>query len=159
VAAVLATLADSRHVTVSEGSVEVAHEALLRAWPRLHEWIEEDTEGRRLRRHITQAATEWDAAGRDQGELYRDRARRRARLERRPRLRAERARARRSSESRARRAGAKRTTHEPAPRGLLAGVGVLLVASVAGGMLAPSSGAHVTPRPPSSHSVGGTGPR
>ena len=71
VAGVLATLADSRLVTVSEGSVEVAHEALLREWPRLREWIEADTEGRRLRRHITQAATEWDSAGRDQGELYR----------------------------------------------------------------------------------------
>ena len=71
VADVLATLADSRLVTVSEGNVEVAHEALLREWPRLREWIEEDAEGRRLRRHITQAATEWDAAGRDQGELYR----------------------------------------------------------------------------------------
>jgi WD40 repeat protein/tRNA A-37 threonylcarbamoyl transferase component Bud32 len=71
VADVLATLADSRLVTVGDGSVEVAHEALLREWPRLREWIEEDTEGRRLRRHITQAATEWDAAGRDQGELYR----------------------------------------------------------------------------------------
>ena len=68
---VLATLADSRLVTVGEGSVEVAHEALLREWPRLREWIEEDAEGRRLRRHVTQAATEWDAAGRDQGELYR----------------------------------------------------------------------------------------
>ena len=71
VADVLATLADSRLVTVGEGTVEVAHEALLREWPRLREWIEEDAEGRRLRRHITQAATEWDAAGRDQGELYR----------------------------------------------------------------------------------------
>ncbi|MGH2996981.1 MAG: hypothetical protein ACRDM9_11765, partial [Gaiellaceae bacterium] len=68
VADVLETLADSRLVTVGEGSVEVAHEALLREWPRLREWIEEDTEGRRLRHHITQAATEWDAAGRDRGE-------------------------------------------------------------------------------------------
>jgi WD40 repeat protein/tRNA A-37 threonylcarbamoyl transferase component Bud32 len=71
VAGVLATLADSRLVSVGEGSVEVAHEALLREWPRLREWIEEDTEGRRLRRHITQAATEWDVDGRDPGELYR----------------------------------------------------------------------------------------
>jgi WD40 repeat protein/tRNA A-37 threonylcarbamoyl transferase component Bud32 len=71
VADVLATLTDSRLVTVGEGSVEVAHEALLREWPRLREWIEEDTEGRRLRHHITQAATEWNAARRDQGELYR----------------------------------------------------------------------------------------
>jgi WD40 repeat protein len=68
---VLATLADSRLVTVGEGSVEVAHEALLREWPRLCEWIDEDTEGRQVRRHITRAATEWDVAGRDQGELYR----------------------------------------------------------------------------------------
>jgi WD40 repeat protein len=70
-AEVVATLADSRLVTVSEGSIEVAHEALLREWPRLREWIEEDTEGRRLRGHMTRAAAEWDAAGRDSGELYR----------------------------------------------------------------------------------------
>ena len=67
----LATLAESRLVTVGEGTVEVAHEALLREWPRLREWIEEDAEGRRLRGHITQAAAEWDAARRDEGELYR----------------------------------------------------------------------------------------
>jgi WD40 repeat protein len=71
VAAVLGTLAESRLVTVGEGTVEVAHEALLREWPRLREWIEKDAEGRRLRGHITQAAAEWDAAGRDEGELYR----------------------------------------------------------------------------------------
>jgi WD40 repeat protein len=71
VADVLQTLADSRLVTVGEGSVEVAHEALLQEWPRLREWIEDDVEGRRLRRHITRAANEWDAAERDQAELYR----------------------------------------------------------------------------------------
>jgi WD40 repeat protein len=70
-AGVLEVLADSRLVTVGEGSVEVAHEALLREWPRLRDWIAEDAEGRRLRGHITQAATDWDTAGRDQGELYR----------------------------------------------------------------------------------------
>jgi WD40 repeat protein len=68
---VLATLAANRLVTVDEGFVEVAHEALLREWPRLREWIEEDAVGRRLRRHITRAATDWDAGGRDPGELYR----------------------------------------------------------------------------------------
>ena len=71
VATVVATLADSRLVTVGEGFVEVAHEALLREWPRLREWIDEDAEGRRLRGHITRAAAEWDASGRDPGELYR----------------------------------------------------------------------------------------
>ena len=58
-------------MTIDEGSVEVAHEALLREWPRLREWIDEDAAGRRLRRHLTAAAADWDAAGRDQGELYR----------------------------------------------------------------------------------------
>jgi len=71
VAEIVATLADSRLVTVGEGFVEVAHEALLREWPRLREWIDEDAEGRRLRGHITRAAAEWDASGRDPGELYR----------------------------------------------------------------------------------------
>ena len=88
VADVLATLADSRLVTVVEGTVEVAHEALLREWPRLREWIEEDAEGRRLRRHITQAATEWDAARARSGRaLPRRPPRRRARLDRRSRAR------------------------------------------------------------------------
>ena len=118
VADVLATLADSRLVTVGEGTVEVAHEALLREWPRLREWIEEDTEGRRLRRHITQAATEWDAAGRDQGELYRG-ARLAAALDWTAdhALDAQRARARvRHREPRGLRAGDEtRPAHEPPP--------------------------------------------
>lgn len=71
VAGVLATLVDGRLVTVSEGSVELAHEAMLHEWPRLRGWIDEDTAGRRLRLHITQAASEWDTAGRDPNELYR----------------------------------------------------------------------------------------
>jgi len=70
-AEVVSMLAASRLVTVSEGFVEVAHEALLREWPRLREWIDEDSVGRRLRHHMTQAAKDWDAAGRDPAELYR----------------------------------------------------------------------------------------
>ena len=139
VADVLATLADSRLVTVSEGSVEVAHEALLREWPRLRDWIEEDTEGRRLRRHITQAATEWDAAGRDQGELYRG-ARLAAALD----WTADHAldlnelerefvtQSREASEQETKRV----TRTNRRLRGLLAGVAVLLVAAVAGGIFA-----------------------
>ena len=64
-------LADRRLLTVSDGTVEVAHEALLREWPRLRGWLEEDAEGRRLHRHLREAAREWDAGGRDAGELYR----------------------------------------------------------------------------------------
>ena len=70
-AAVVAGLADRRLLTVSDGAVEVAHEALLREWPRLRGWLEEDAEGRRLHRHLGDAARDWDADGRDPGELYR----------------------------------------------------------------------------------------
>ena len=68
---VLDELTDSRLLTVSEGEVEVAHEALLREWPRLRGWLEDDAEGRRLHRNLRTAASEWDAGGRDRGELYR----------------------------------------------------------------------------------------
>ena len=69
--AVLAVLARERLITIGEGEVEVAHEALLREWPRLREWLEEDAEGRRVHRQLTHAARDWDAAGRDRSELYR----------------------------------------------------------------------------------------
>ena len=68
---VLDVLADSRMITVGEGSVEVAHEALLREWPRLRGWLDEDSDGRRLHRQLIQAAREWSEGGRDPGELYR----------------------------------------------------------------------------------------
>jgi Protein kinase domain len=68
---VVTVLTDSRLVTVSEEALEVAHEALLREWPRLREWLEEDAEGRRLHGHVIRAAREWDDAGRDDAELYR----------------------------------------------------------------------------------------
>jgi WD40 repeat protein/class 3 adenylate cyclase/molybdopterin-guanine dinucleotide biosynthesis protein len=71
VASVLGVLADSRLLTISEGTVEVAHEALLREWPRLRQWLEEDAEGRRLRQHLIEAAKEWQESDRDAGELYR----------------------------------------------------------------------------------------
>ena len=69
--AVLDALVDQRLLTKSEDSVEVAHEALLREWPRLRGWLEEDVQGRALHRHLIGAAREWDQSGRDPGELYR----------------------------------------------------------------------------------------
>jgi len=69
--AVLDTLAARRLVTLSDGQAEVAHEALLREWPRLREWLEQDAEGRRIHQRLADAAREWDAGGRDSGELYR----------------------------------------------------------------------------------------
>jgi WD40 repeat protein len=70
-AAALAALTDSRLVTANEGTLEVAHEALLREWPRLRSWLEEDAEGRRLHQHLIHAASDWQAGRRDLGELYR----------------------------------------------------------------------------------------
>ncbi|MFQ5922252.1 MAG: hypothetical protein ACE5M4_05360, partial [Anaerolineales bacterium] len=40
-------------------------------WPRLREWLDEDREGLRIHRHLTEAAQAWEALERDLGELYR----------------------------------------------------------------------------------------
>jgi WD40 repeat protein/transcriptional regulator with XRE-family HTH domain len=68
---VLARLADARLITTTEGIVEVAHEALIREWPTLRQWLDEDREGLRLHRHLTQAAQAWVGRSRDPDELYR----------------------------------------------------------------------------------------
>jgi WD40 repeat protein len=53
-----------------ESFVEVAHEALIRGWPRLREWISEDRAALRVHRQLTQAADEWEQSGRDVSYLY-----------------------------------------------------------------------------------------
>ena len=68
---VLNTLADARLITLNEDSAEVAHEALIREWQRLHEWLTQDREGLRVHRHLTDAAREWAVLGGDAGALYR----------------------------------------------------------------------------------------
>jgi WD40 repeat protein len=64
-------LVGSRLVTSDAGVVEIAHEALARAWPRLRTWLDEDMEGQRIRQHLTAAADGWDTLGRPDSELYR----------------------------------------------------------------------------------------
>jgi DNA-binding SARP family transcriptional activator/tRNA A-37 threonylcarbamoyl transferase component Bud32/type II secretory pathway predicted ATPase ExeA len=56
-----------------EPTVEVAHEALLRDWPRLRAWLVEDRELRRTVGTIGVAATAWDRGGRQASDLYRGR--------------------------------------------------------------------------------------
>src|SRR5215217_3402335 len=68
---VLNTLAEARLITLNEDSAEVAHEALIREWQRLHEWLTEDRDGLRLHRHLTESAHEWETRGQDASELYR----------------------------------------------------------------------------------------
>ena len=54
-----------------ESTVEVAHEALIRRWPRLREWIDEDRAGLVQKRRVVQAAQQWLVAGRDESLLLR----------------------------------------------------------------------------------------
>jgi WD40 repeat protein/class 3 adenylate cyclase len=71
VGTVISFLTARRLLTRNADTVEVAHEALLREWPRLTAWLEEDAQGRQLHRHLIGAASQWDQASRDAAELYR----------------------------------------------------------------------------------------
>ncbi|MGH2873695.1 MAG: helix-turn-helix domain-containing protein, partial [Solirubrobacteraceae bacterium] len=61
----------ARLVTADAETVEISHEALLSAWPRLAEWLDRDRTGLRLRHQLTDAANAWAAGGRDQSLLLR----------------------------------------------------------------------------------------
>lgn len=68
---VLKTLADARLVTLSEGTAEVAHEALIREWPTLRQWLDEDRAGLRLHRQLSEAALDWSRLKNETAVLYR----------------------------------------------------------------------------------------
>ncbi|MEV6906639.1 WD40 repeat domain-containing protein [Amycolatopsis sp. NPDC051071] len=68
---ILERLADARLLVLDRDSVEIAHEALIRSWPRLRDWLAEDREGHRLHRQLAEATDLWDAMERDTGSLYR----------------------------------------------------------------------------------------
>ncbi|MCH5672495.1 nSTAND1 domain-containing NTPase [Streptomyces gilvus] len=71
VPAALEHLTRARLLTADEDGVQLAHEALITSWPRLHGWIEEDRERLRHHRALTQAACAWLEHDRDPGALYR----------------------------------------------------------------------------------------
>lgn len=64
-------LVATRLVTSDEDVVELAHEALTRAWPRLASWLQDDLDGQRILHHLTNAADAWNSLGRPDSELYR----------------------------------------------------------------------------------------
>jgi WD40 repeat protein len=68
---VLDILARARLVTVGLDTVEVAHEALIREWPLLRRWLDEDREGLLIHRRVTDDSREWIRFERDPGLLYR----------------------------------------------------------------------------------------
>ena len=46
-------LVRGRLVTSRDGGYDIAHEALVRAWPRLRTWLDEDRAGQQIRRHLS----------------------------------------------------------------------------------------------------------
>ncbi|MES4892811.1 DNA-binding protein [Streptomyces sp. NPDC096012] len=68
---VLECLARARLITLDSDTVDLAHEALINAWPRLRGWIEAERDLLRTHRQLTEAARTWDDLDRDPGALYR----------------------------------------------------------------------------------------
>ncbi|SMC85411.1 helix-turn-helix domain-containing protein [Lentzea albidocapillata] len=64
-------LAGARILTVDDDSVEISHEAVIRSWPRLRDWLAETRDDLRVHRRLTAAAADWEAHDRDPGSLYR----------------------------------------------------------------------------------------
>ncbi|GAA2262540.1 MULTISPECIES: WD40 repeat domain-containing protein [Kitasatospora] len=69
--AVLDAMISGRLLSQREDTVEITHEALLRAWPRLHGWLGEDRSGKVLHQRLADAAEAWLRAGRSRGDLLR----------------------------------------------------------------------------------------
>lgn len=61
----------ARLVTTSDEAVEISHESVLDAWPRLAGWVADDRAGLQLQRQLSEAARSWAAAGRDEALLLR----------------------------------------------------------------------------------------
>lgn len=71
-AAIIESFTQARLLTRERDSVEITHEVLLRAWPRLRHWIEDDRADNLIRQELEEAAADWEHAGRDAGMLYRE---------------------------------------------------------------------------------------
>ena len=139
VARVLDALVAARLLTTGDGYVEVAHEALLREWPRLQGWLEEDAAGRRLRLHLIGAVRDWEQRGREPADLYRG-ARLSAALDWAAEHQADLNTAEREFLEESRAASQRAVEHERTInrrlRGLLVGAGALLLVAVAAGGIA-----------------------
>ncbi|WP_440066747.1 nSTAND1 domain-containing NTPase [Streptosporangium sp. OZ121] len=67
---VLDHLARARLLSVDAQSVQIAHEALIRGWPRLRTWIEEDRAHLVVLQRLDADAAAWQEGGRDAAYLY-----------------------------------------------------------------------------------------
>ncbi|HEY2672850.1 MAG TPA: helix-turn-helix transcriptional regulator, partial [Rugosimonospora sp.] len=68
---VVDALVTARLVTLDINTVELTHEALLHAWPRLRGWIDQDRAGLLMHQQLADAAALWDREHHDPGVLYR----------------------------------------------------------------------------------------
>ncbi len=69
-AMVMEELVRTRLATVDGQTIQIAHEALIREWPRLREWLDADRVGERLRRGLQNVARDWDEHNRDLSYLF-----------------------------------------------------------------------------------------
>jgi WD40 repeat protein len=60
-----------RLLTAGRDAIQISHEELLRAWPRLRAWLDEDRVGNLIRQNVEDAAADWAGAGCDRSRLYR----------------------------------------------------------------------------------------
>lgn len=67
----LEALVRARLVTLDAETVEITHEALLHAWPRLRDWIDEDRNDNLLRQRLEEDGRTWEDSARDTSLLYR----------------------------------------------------------------------------------------
>ncbi|MBB6438094.1 WD40 repeat protein [Streptomyces candidus] len=67
----LEALVHARLVTLDAETVEITHEALLHAWPRLRGWIDEDRDDHLLRQRLEEDGKAWEESARDAALLYR----------------------------------------------------------------------------------------
>ncbi|WP_306332747.1 hypothetical protein [Streptomyces sp. KL118A] len=67
----LEALVRARLVTLDAETVEITHEALLHAWPRLRDWIDEDRNDHLLRQRLEEDGKSWEDSERDSSLLYR----------------------------------------------------------------------------------------
>ncbi|WP_433259826.1 protein kinase domain-containing protein [Actinosynnema sp. CS-041913] len=69
--AIVDHLITARLVTVDGTGARLSHEALLTAWPRLRNWIDEDRAGLIQHRRFTDAVRVWAESGQHADDLYR----------------------------------------------------------------------------------------
>ncbi len=69
-AAVVDAFTSARLLTQQEHSLEITHDALLRAWPRLQIWINSDRDGNLVHQQLEDAASTWTRTNHDSATLY-----------------------------------------------------------------------------------------